>query len=557
MFAMSPVMHLTWVARYLFLCWLACGAAWNSVDAVEELDTTSLLQQSLVLSSGESQHQTLLEPKPHGEVVRTIGDNNAGSIVSLIRRLARLYQSPEHIRIASKKGTMFTHWQTIVDVMPYMESLRGYDEKPKKNRTKIQTNTSRKKTVLNETEIMNESSETTNESAAFANVTVNTTVTVVNVTEGSNKTGKRENITEVVISEEEEADIASPEDIIFTHICVFVPLGLGWFVYFTCCKEQWLYLIILPLTLCCCQITQHLVNQSLVIVTRAPYGITSLQSFLLSIFTGVWSLTVDRKVIQREGVREYYPWLLPAVLFGIYQVFNHLVSYLCTLSERTVFNNLCPVVTVIFETFLMPTTSKPKNNLGAKIALLAMVVGAIMFSSQSFDFTESGISMASLMVCSVVACRITQRLYLSSGKFHSLSFLSFIDGVMCLLINLVMTGAKNMVFVKHLDGWLRQPSIVVLIVLSSCTFTGSHISGLALLRVGSATAFLVFLSLTGFIEVALGIVFFGDLVFQSPLSYMGLGISLASGLWYSTDMVFLREDKLDPARSSVTRSSTV
>jgi len=389
--------------------------------------------------------------------------------------------------------------------------------------------------------------------APFVNVTVNRTVHQVNTgeTAGPFKIAG----TDEIVTEEVEVMVADPWDILVAHLALFVPLLIAWSIYVAYKEPRSMYLILLPVTLCYCLVAQHLVNQSLAIITGSPFGITSLQSFLLMVFTGVWFASVDQHLIDEEGgIRQYGPWLTVAVLFSIYQLFNHLVSFRCTLSERTVFNNLCPVATIILEAIAMPQALKPKTSIGVKVSMIAMVVGAILFSCQPGAFSGGGVSVASLMVVFVVIYRITQRLYLSTGKFRSLALLAFIDGFVCFLAATLPLLAGDRMFISSIHVWVTNPSILSLLIVSSITFTGQHIVSLALLRVGSATAYLVFMSLAGFIEVAAGIIFFGDDVFSSALSCMGLGISLASGVWYSTEVVW--QPQADQGKAIVEHSST-
>mmetsp|Transcript_24715 Transcript_24715/g.43221 ORF Transcript_24715/g.43221 Transcript_24715/m.43221 type:complete len:550 (-) Transcript_24715:49-1698(-) len=371
---------------------------------------------------------------------------------------------------------------------------------------------------------------TTGEDSKKPFVNVNTTKKTYNV---STDLGRQ---TRQVTVETTEVTIATPKDIIKVHLLFFIPLSILWSIYFYTGRKERVYMVILPISLCIMMVTQDLVNQSLAIVTKAPLGITACQASFMVLVTGVWSASVDSQVIKASDPWVYFRWCFVAVLFTIYQLVNHLVSFKCSLSERTVFNNLCPVVTIIFETFLMPASLKPKMNTSIMLSLASLVTGALLFSFASPEFTGPGILVALLMVVATVPYRLLQRGFLSDSKPRSIVFLAFIDGLFVFTVSFVTAFLKHKDFLTDLLFWFKHPSIFVMLVLSALTFAGTHLCGLALLRVSSATAYVVFQSLASFIEVALGILFFGDTVFGTPMACIGLGLSLASGLWYSSEV---------------------
>lgn len=359
-----------------------------------------------------------------------------------------------------------------------------------------------------------------------------------------NKTTKKYNVSihagtqekkEVTI-ETTEVTIATPRDIVRVHFVVFLPLIILWLLYFCTGRQEGMYKVILPMTLCAMIVTQDLVNQSLAVVTKAPLGITACQASFAVLVTGIWSASVDLKVIRASDRWVYYRWCIVAILFTIYQLVNHLVSLYCSLSERTVFNNLCPVATILLETLVMPVALQPLFNCNIALALASLVTGALLFSFSSPDFTETGVLIAALMVVATVPYRLFQRAFLSDNKRSSIVFLAFIDSLFVFTVSFMLSLVRNQRFLSDLLFWFKHPSIFVMLVLSACTFAGTHLCSLALLRVSSATAYLVFQSLASFIEVALGILFFADTFIGTPMACIGLGLSLASGLWYSAEV---------------------
>lgn len=547
-------MQFAWLATFLFTTWAACNSDWLGV--AEDLDSTSLLQQSLSLQSGNvGRQRNRLELETHLQaggrgLEKTRQDDGELDVTETNNFLHRLY-SRSHVDSSFMAGVRTVKQK--LRVLPggdawhrgaslYTVVIYNKTEPAKPQTIHKEYNQQHVIIVKNTTGPTNRlppknSSEveavTWTQPAPFVNVSTNTSVQKVNKTDSA-------------LTEEIDVRIASPRDILIAHLAAFVPLFSAWCIHLFNGEPRWLYLLLLPLTLCYCLVAQHLVNQTLEIITGSPLGVTAVQSLMMVVFTGAWFISKDQDVISQEGgLRQYGSWVSVAVLFSVYQLFNHLVSFHCTLSERTLFNNLCPVVTFILEAVAMPQTLKPKTSLGVKVSMIAMVVGAVVFSCQSEAFTAEGVSSASLMVFTVVAYRITQRCFLSTGRFQSLAFLSCIDGSICFLAATLPMLTGDMAFIRNIDVWVTNRSILALLLVSSLTFTSQHVVSLAMLRIGSATAYLVFMSLAGFIEVALGIIYFGDDVFSSRLSCMGLGISLASGLWYSTEVT--RQPQLDPA----------
>merc|ERR1719191_1493693 len=121
----------------------------------------------------------------------------------------------------------------------------------------------------------------------------------------------------------------------------------------------------------------------------------------MGIIGTVWC-AIQRKPLDLETA--WWPlimWGMVAVMFTTYQLLNHLVAFYCSLAERTVFTNLCPVVSLTFEATVMPKNLRASVSFRSKLALGLLVFGAIMFSIQYPDFTLMGIIWASLMVMAV------------------------------------------------------------------------------------------------------------------------------------------------------------
>merc|ERR1740121_2794327 len=102
-------------------------------------------------------------------------------------------------------------------------------------------------------------------------------------------------------------------------------------------------------------------------------------------------------------------WMPAALGYVAYQLINHEVSYLCSLSERVVFLNLTPAITLLLESVLMPPNQRTKATTPVVVSLLLMVVGAIVFSLEYPDFTVSGLLAAASMIAAAIPYRLLQR----------------------------------------------------------------------------------------------------------------------------------------------------
>jgi len=332
-------------------------------------------------------------------------------------------------------------------------------------------------------------------------------------------------------------DVASPNVIVSVYLLMYVPIGMGWMALWKYGSQEVHYMIMLPITLCTLIVGLDLINQSLSIVMDSPMAITSIQGAALALITAVWTLTSER---QRPSVESsmMWPllmWMLVATMFTLFQLINHQVSYWCSLSERTVFTNLCPVASMFVEVTCMPKNIKVAVTFWNKMALATMVLGAVLYSIQYPDFTPSGVLFACLMVAVIIPYRLLQRWLLAKCTTLPLPLLAFCDGVFLVVPSSIISATQQSHFWGAWASWFSHPSICLMLLLSLVTFTGNHVCGLMMLRLGSATNYLVFHNLANFLVVILGILFFHDDISSSPLELTGLFISLAGGLWYAAE----------------------
>lgn len=370
----------------------------------------------------------------------------------------------------------------------------------------------------------------------FTDVNITVHRHFLNITRRVNST--RNETQNVTITETVKSlDVASPFYIASIYIVLFVPVLLGWLTYIHFGYRESHYMLVLPLTMCTMSIGQDLVNQSLTVLLEAPNIITAIQAGSMAIMTLVISLR-EWSTIRMIPVAKLTKWLGVAALFALYQVMNHWVYYSCSLSERTVFTNLSPLITLALERLVMPATQKPSISIGAKLALSLMVIGSVLFSIQNPDFTLDGIAVAGLLLLTTVPYRLAQRHLLADGPELHLAALACIDGLMLALSSALLSLFRNVHWnlLWNLEVSALETSVVFMLALSVFTFAGLHISGLAMLRVGSATTFLVYSNIASLVTVALGIFFFGDNAVGTSLAWLGLAANVGSGIWYSSEV---------------------
>mmetsp|Transcript_64738 Transcript_64738/g.107288 ORF Transcript_64738/g.107288 Transcript_64738/m.107288 type:complete len:551 (-) Transcript_64738:56-1708(-) len=544
-----------WAASCLFCAWVAYISSWAPFFGAveEEHDTSSLLQKSITLDSGQSRRQTQLEleirqkPGGNGWMTRWINSLADTAGVDLSGWLQGIFA--EHYIHGTNPKAVATNMLTSRTSSEATHAiLHGKTSRQKRNEDMTEDS---KKAVINQTTSVkrtsNQKTGVGSLQTPFVKVRVSVTVE-----------GAEDPLTGVVETREiitEEIEIASTSEILAYHIVVFVPLIIAWSIYFYIGRPRWLWLIILPVTLGCGDQAAAFSLQSLVVITAAPMGVTVFQMFFQLVCTGLWSASVDRGLIQQDGIRQYAVWLFPAsVLYTIYQITNHLASFKCSLTERTVFINLCPVIIFVLERTVLPDALKPNSTLTSRLSLVGLVVGAFLYCSESLQFTGSGISTASFMVLARTVYKVTERRYLGGGQqLRSNAFLAFIDSLVSTSV-CVLLSLNNETFLTDLWLYLQNPSVAVLLVVSSLTSMAAHVSGLSLLREDSATTYLVIQALAGFISVGLGVAFYGDAVFSHVLTGMGLVISLLAGLWYSVETylqkIFDKAQKADLPRQA-------
>mmetsp|Transcript_36995 Transcript_36995/g.81262 ORF Transcript_36995/g.81262 Transcript_36995/m.81262 type:complete len:506 (-) Transcript_36995:9-1526(-) len=355
---------------------------------------------------------------------------------------------------------------------------------------------------------------------------------------GERKTGLAQVTTEVhAKTTSVSVSIATPDSILLVMFTIFAPVILGWVAYLETGRPESLYVVLLPLSLCSTMIADNFVQKALAVVTDAPMVVTAVQAVAVGVIGLLWSIVQFHKqsLSLSEIKRPLMLWALVAVMFTVYQLFNHLVALLCSLSERTVFMNLCPIFSLVIETTLMPQKLQVETSWQSKTALAMMVMGALIFSAEYPDLTLVGSAVGLVMTLCVVPYRLAQRYVLSECLGLPIMLLVFYDCSFLAVPSSIIAVHDQPHFWRSLSGWISHESVPVMLVLSLFTFATNHICALALLRVSSATSFQVLQNFSNFLVVGLGVVFFRDKVLSSPLVSSGIIVCLLGGLWYAVE----------------------
>lgn len=375
-----------------------------------------------------------------------------------------------------------------------------------------------------------------------------------------------------------DVEIATPEIIVSVYLLLYVPLAMAWAYFAHYGYQEKHYLILVPFTLCAFTVGSDLVNQSLSTLTAAPMALTTIQAGFCFVITALWTLgcqvyaSFAGRVSQAQADQSskvpselsLYPlscgslsypllrWTPAALWFVAYQLINHEVSLYCSLSERTIFLNLCPLFALFIEPLVLPSNISRGFNVtfSSKMSLITMAFGALLFSLQYPEFSANGARAAGLLVAVVLPYRLLQRMLLAECKEAPATLLCAFDGLLLTLPAGVLTTVNERFFLEAWNVWLHNPSIMLMLALSVFAFVGNHLAVLYLLKATSATSTLVFSNLSNFIVVFEGIVFFSDPVLQAPLVMAGIIFSLFGGVWYAVEQQESRKSFQEPSKSA-------
>lgn len=370
---------------------------------------------------------------------------------------------------------------------------------------------------------------------------------------------------------EVQVDIATLPEILSVCMLLFVPLMMGWAYYFhqeaASCAQPGLYLFMIQLSVLATTVGGILVNQSLSILMRAPMSLTCVQAF--SMFT-IFACTVLAQQVRNafcqepagaeqakpleDGVcRQLLMWTPAAFCFSVYQIADHLVSNDCSLSERTVFSNVNPVITLLLETGLSPflqahASERASASFSSRMALSLTVFGAFLFALNYPDFSWLGIEVSIFCSMACVIYRVAQRYILDHIRQASSIVLVSWDGLILTLPTFALslretTGYWQLTDKTAWDVWLSDSSIVAMLALSFLFSGLGHFCSLQLMKVGTATLAVVMGNIGTSMCLFQGLLFFGDGENISPYVFIGICFSIAGGFWYAACQWLADSDK--------------
>jgi len=337
--------------------------------------------------------------------------------------------------------------------------------------------------------------------------------------------------------------VATPYEITTVFICMFTPLCVAWAIFVHLGSQEKHCLVMLPITLGACNVGFDLVNQSLGLVLGIPASVTAIQALAMGIVMLIWTVSMEAAACKEVPRSHWLTWMLIAFVYGLYQISNHFAYEKCSLSERTVFMNLCPAAAMCLEVLVLPASLQKTKTFRIKLALCCMIVGAVLFSIQNPTFTLDGMASGTVLVVTLVPARLMQKAFLGSESvtWVPISALACIDGLVVFCTSAVVSMSEVELFLMRFHEWESeaQSSLVLMLILSIGCFIAKTIVGLLLLRKGSTpTTVLVYANVTNFFDVALGILWFGDMSSPKPGAIIGLAVSLTCGLWYSVESVW-------------------
>jgi len=337
-----------------------------------------------------------------------------------------------------------------------------------------------------------------------------------------------------------KVEMVAPTDIMAVYMIMFIPLILAWTMYYSSDSNPGHLAMLLPLTLLVNTVGMDFANQSLSAVIAGPHVLTAMQAWALAFITGVWTIMFRRPQVAQSDSRALWYWMAAALAFTVTQLVSHMAYWRCSLYERTIFLNMCPVVSVLLEQHVMPKGFKPSVGFWNKTALSITVVGAALLGLEAPALsTVASVATSSLLVVCMVMCRLTQRFLLAdAANGLPVPLLACIDGLMLGSTATLVAFSEIETYRPSLKIWLQEPSVQILLIISMLVFTAYHVTVLLILRFTSATNALVFANMGNILNVALGLEFFGDSrmnIFLTPVAFLGLAISLFSAVWFATE----------------------
>eukprot|EP00450_Noctiluca_scintillans_P038018 CAMPEP_0194546488 /NCGR_PEP_ID=MMETSP0253-20130528/90727_1 /TAXON_ID=2966 /ORGANISM="Noctiluca scintillans" /LENGTH=532 /DNA_ID=CAMNT_0039393589 /DNA_START=48 /DNA_END=1643 /DNA_ORIENTATION=+ len=228
--------------------------------------------------------------------------------------------------------------------------------------------------------------------------------------------------------------VASSRQVLSFFMLMFTPFAVAWSYALRNGHTDYVRLL-LPLTYCAFGVANDLVNQSLAMVMQAPFLITTFQTAFMFLVCSCWFLfgQQGQKLSSGWSLESLVSWMVVATFFTGFQLANHVMYADCSLAERTVFQNLKPMLALGIEFFVMPDGKKPLVTRPITMSLSMMVVGALAFALQYPDFSVQGFRSALMFVLVGVPYKLLQRGFLCNNYSLPVSVLAAVDAAFLLV----------------------------------------------------------------------------------------------------------------------------
>lgn len=115
----------------------------------------------------------------------------------------------------------------------------------------------------------------------------------------------------------------------------------------------------------------------------------------------------------------------------------------------------------------------------------------MVFALQYPDFNDIGMEVSCLFVTTLVGYRLTQRFLLDRTSESPVALLTMVDAIVSVCISATFSYVEIDDMHHSMQLWMNDPSIVIMLLLSFCTFSLGHWTTLHLVKNDTATSTMV------------------------------------------------------------------
>jgi hypothetical protein len=323
----------------------------------------------------------------------------------------------------------------------------------------------------------------------------------------------------------------SPEDtfrrdIFSLFVIVSLPVGILWSVFIHSNVPDDYLVPLCAVTFVASYILTDVTNQALAVLYQAPFVMSLVQGTVTTLLLGIWAVAFNYDQLRTMPMRPLLWWLPANLMFAFVFLAGRLAHWRISLGVLTVFLNLSVPVMYVAERVVMPPDLQPQIGFWSRLALLSMIAGATLFSIQMPSFNVVSLGYASLFVGMFVVMRLAQRFCIVQCLEIPVAVLSCADCFTCAVCSLLVSLVSYPIVVP------LSTSLILLTALSCVATAVLHMMGLLLVRSMSATNSTIAQVLGNVLVIVLGVAFYNEKSFNSPLAILGLVINLAGGCWY-------------------------